>query len=289
MNSGKTRLQVAKDSLTDAVDELFDELGEDMNISLLGFGTPAGTGLCSGGSKVGYSCSSDSDCGSGYTCEDQFVEDYASNYGFLKSSDQSVLEDRISAYVYSGVTHTSTAVYYANNMLDEDDADSIPNDGNTRRIMVLLSDGQPSSGYDPASMATLFKNKGEDYELYTIALTSTSTLIEDMNEWSSNNGAEKNPNGIDYSYDGDTVEELQEAYESILDSILGVTVSIVSSNSGIVKLYTDTVREGEQVDLPWPENFKCDPTKEQDLPLQMTFLGIGTVELSGMNVQYCAP
>lgn len=131
--------------------------------------------------------------------------------------------------------------------------------------------------------------KDSGYELYTVALTTSTSLISYMNDWSSNSGEEKNDNGIDYAYDGDTVSELEDAYQSIIDSILGVTVSLVSSDGSGAKLTSGVVTEGNNISFPWPENFTCDPTSEQEVPVQLTFLGEGTVELSNLRIEYCAP
>lgn len=278
-----TRMSVARSLLESSVGALFDGLGGSMHIGLVGYSSDAGTGICNDSNiNYTYSCNADDDCHGSTKCENQFTDTFSSDYGFGQTTDESTLLSRISEFVDSGSTHTGDALTEAKTILD-----AVPNDGNVRKIVVLLSDGQPSD--DPDASAEALKDAG--YEVYTVALvTSTDTdLITAMNGWSSNSGAEQNDNGIDYAYDGDTASELESAYDSIINSILGVTVSVVSSGSTGVELTSDIVTEGNNLSLPWPENFTCDPESDQEVPLQITFLGEGTVKLSNLRIEYCAP
>jgi cysteine-rich repeat protein len=270
-----TRMGVAKDVLASAIEELFDGLGEDMNIGLIGYSTHSGTGMCS---DNGESCSEDSDCGGSATCDDEL--------GFLGIDDEQTLLDRVDLYTEAGNTYTGMALEDAKELLDD-----IDDDGNVRKIVVLLSDGAPTDS--PTSAANAIKNEvldnGANWELYTVALTTSSTLISDMNEWSSNDGSSMHENGIDYSYSGSTVAQIEEAYDSIIDSILGITVGVISSGASGAELTSTVVTQGNNISLPWPENFECDPTSDQEVPIQLTFLGEGTINLSNLRIEYCAP
>lgn len=279
---GGSRMSVARDLLKTSVTALYEGLGENMHISLVGYSTHSGTGLCS---DNGESCSEDvDDCGGSATCDDKLTD--LLSYGFGGVSDEDTLQERIDLFSEAGNTYTAASLTDAKEILD-----SVPDDGNVRKIVVLLSDGSPTD--DPDSAANALKasttENGSPYEVYTIALTTSSTLIDDMGEWSSNDGAEVHANGIDYAYDGDTVAELEVAYESIIDSILGVTVSLVSSDGTTAELTTSVVREGNNISFPWPENFTCDPENEQEVPIQLTFIGEGTVNVSALRIEYCAP
>jgi len=279
-----SRMSVARDLLDTSITELFEGLGEDMHISLLGYSYDAGTGICS--ASPTYSCNSDDDCSGNATCDDELTSSLP--YGFGDVADEATLQTRILQFTEDGNTHTAAALAEAKILLD-----AVPDNGNVRKIVVLLSDGLPTDS--PTSAADALKDattaNGEHYEVYTVTLASPTetTLIANMNSWSSNDGATANVNGIDYAYDGDTAAELEDAYQSIIDSILGITVSVISSDGTTAELTSGIVMEGNNVSLPWPENFTCDPTSEQEVPIQITFLGEGTINLSALRIEYCAP
>jgi hypothetical protein len=96
-------------------------------------------------------------------------------------------------------------------------------------------------------------------------------------------------NGLDYAYEADTEEDLENMYEQIVDSIVEIAVTIVSENDGDVVETSGSIEEGESVTLPWPENFVCDPQFEQQVPIQISFPGLGKVEVSNVRLNYCAP
>jgi cysteine-rich repeat protein len=281
-----TRISVAKDVLSDAVSSLYDELGDKMHIGLVGFSNFAGTGLCPN-STVG-SCTNDSDCTetvkgvkTTYTCEDKL--------DFMPETDEAAALARISNYVTESGTQTDDGFKAAKTLLD-----SIPDGDNVRKIIVLLSDGAPSGSTGVADATKASDGlKAADYEVYTVALTTDATLKTNMKKWSSNSSsvsyAYNADNGIDYAYDGSTAEQLADVYESIVDSIVGVTLSFVTSDGTTTSLSTATLVEGVDQALPWPSNFKCDSTKEQSIPVQISFEGTGEIELSNVKVSYCAP
>lgn len=278
------RMTVARSLLSTSVTALFEGLAEKMHIGLVGYSYDAGTGICS--TSPTYSCNEDDDCSDGGTCDDELIG--VLPYGFGDMGDEAVLQTRILQFTDDGLTYTGDALTEAKAILD-----SVPDDGNVRKIVVLLSDGAPTD--DPDSAADALKAtstaSGEGYEIYTVTLApqEDTALISNMNSWSSNDGASVNSNGIDYAYDGDTVAELQDAYQSIIDSILGVTVSVISADGSNVALTSGVVTEGNNVSFPWPENFRCDSASEQEIPIQLTFLGEGTINLSALRIEYCAP
>jgi cysteine-rich repeat protein len=277
------RISVAREVLTDATTELYDELGALAHIGLVGYSTYGGSGMCS--STSAYSCSETSECdalSSGATCKDEYQ--FYSETGDDGVHDEVAALDRIAQYTAGGSTHTDTALTYATKLLSD-----VADEDNVRKIIVLLSDGDPSSVTATKTAADAAKAKG--YEVYTLALTTSSKLIANMKSWSSNNGEEANEdNGIDYAYDGSTAESLAAAYEEIIKSITGITLSLVTTNgSGTITLSTDTFKEGPNQTLPWPENFKCDGVNEQSIPVQITFGAEGQIELSDVRLNYCSP
>ncbi len=271
--SGDNRLEVAQNVLTGAVETMFDALGTEMHIALVGYSTYAGTGMCSDNAE---SCSENADCGGTATCGDY--------QGFISDYEEDELITRINAYTYTGSTQTDRGIEEAKELLD-----SVTDTENVRKIAVLLSDGDPNDEAATDAAAEEFKDAG--YEFYTVALTTEADLIDNMLDWSSNNGASLNlSTGLDYAYDGDTASELQTTYDEIIGSIIGVTVSLISSSeNGAVYSSTAVVEEGQNVRLPWPREFACDENAEQELPIQVVFGGIGQIEIKDVQLQYCAP
>jgi cysteine-rich repeat protein len=280
--NGDTRLEVAQEVLKDSVSALFSEFGPKAHVGLVGFSDAAGTGMCTSDANSS-SCNVAADCGSGtHSC--------GSKLPLTGETGLSTLTGRIDAYVIDSGTYTYKGINQAKALLA-----TIPNADNQRKIIVLMSDGDPSGSTgvtDATTAATSAKAAGN--ELYTITLNTSTTLIDNMKKWSSNDsitGYEYDVStGIDYAYDGDTASELASAYSSIIDSITGVTVSVVSTRSnGTVVQSSGALHEGANQALPWPSAFKCDGVHEQQVPVQITFGGEGQVTLSDVRVNYCAP
>ncbi len=260
MTDGEERLEVARDSIIAAIGTLFDELGSTLQVGL-----------------VSYSSSL-------YT-----------STALTAESGESTLTSAVSAYTDSGGTYTYLGIDEATSILD-----GIPDDENVAKIAILLSDGEPSGSTgvsDATSSAEALIQAG--YELYSIALTDDADLIEYMNIWSSNTtcsesscvaGNEYNEdNLIDYSYDGTSTDEISGAYDAIVDSIVNGTAAIISSSDGDVVVDSGSVGDAHNIVLPWPSEFECDGVTETEVPIQITFRGEGTINVSNVRVDYCAP
>ncbi len=268
------RLEVAKTSINDAVATLFDELGSKMHIGLVHYSSAV-------------------------------VTDTVTFYG---EASESALNTLVSAYSASGSTETDDGLDAAMALLD-----TVTDATNVAKMIVLLSDGQPGSESD-VNAATLDVLQAEGVELYSLALTSTDTLETDMDRWSSNTicaGTEtsllscdidenlssdpdsssdyNDENLIDYSYGGTTASEVSAAYEAIIDSMLNGTASILSSSGTSVIVDTGIVNDSHNIVLPWPSEFACDGVNDVEVPIQITFRGEGTVQVSNVRVDYCAP
>jgi hypothetical protein len=96
-------------------------------------------------------------------------------------------------------------------------------------------------------------------------------------------------NNLDYAYEADSDSDLEGMYEQIVDSIVEIAVTVVSDNGETIVETTSTIEEGEDVVLPWPANFVCDDQVEQQVPIQITFPGIGQVAIDDVRLNYCAP
>ncbi len=266
MTGGEERLAVARDSITSAIQTLFDELGSTVQIGLVSFDSTL------------------------YTTT-----------GFTTS--ERTLTDDVAAYTErDGGTNTYLGLDEAKSLFD-----AAATGSNVAKIAILLSDGQPSdsstSSVDGVSGATTSAEAliAAGYEVYTIALTSDSTLIDNMNTWSSNTvcdastgscttGNSYNTNNlIDYSFDGTSTAEVSGAYDSIVDSIVNGTASLISSSGGTVVVDSGSVSDSHNITLPWPSNFSCDGVSEQEVPIQITFRGDGKINVSNVHIDYCAP
>ncbi|KKW29181.1 MAG: Multiple EGF-like-domain protein 3, partial [Candidatus Uhrbacteria bacterium GW2011_GWD2_52_7] len=284
-----TRMEVAKASIIEAIESLYDEL-DSVQIALVKYSSSVAT----------YS-------------DDAGTTDTSDDITWFGPEYQADLETAVTAYSYGGGTYTDSGLEAAEELLDGIE----PTTTNYRKVIVHLSDGEPSTSHDPTQDAysILFDDTSttanDAYELYSIALTSEEDLITSMNVWSSNttvsaysstsssaNTGEYNEiNYLDYSYSGSTTEELQDAYQEIINSIVFGTAIMVStddqgttdSSDDVTYMTRGVLEEGSNIPLPWPEGFTCSTTGETELPLQITFAGVGQIEISSPSINYCAP
>ncbi|MDP2631877.1 MAG: IPT/TIG domain-containing protein [Candidatus Uhrbacteria bacterium] len=113
------------------------------------------------------------------------------------------------------------------------------------------------------------------------------TIIQQMACWSSGNPDPSSD--IDYAYDAYSPEGLASAYGEIFDIIMGPQITfVVDTNEGPVTV-SGGVRDGTDIELPWPELFVCDPNNEQELPFRVDFTGTGSIGISNVGFEYCAP
>lgn len=220
-------------------------------------------------------------------------------------------------------TFTYEALLQAKNMFDEI-KDSSAGD-NARYIAILLSDGEVTTNTrsmdgrvspNPILIAQDFDAYIPDtagYELYTATIGTDPGQTRNMKNWSSNsyngrensfatiqNDRETNPavgtarntstfNGLDYAYEAETETDLEAMYEQIVDSIADISMTIISDDGRNVTETTGSVEEGENVLLPWPENFICNDLYEQQVPVRVSFPGVGQIQISNVHLNYCAP
>jgi cysteine-rich repeat protein len=261
--SSETRLAVAQESINTAIGTLFDELGDKMHIGLVHYATDAFTDTSS----------------------------------FLDQDSESILNDYVREYSAENNTDTGAGLDAARDLLATE-TDAV----NVAKIIILLSDGSPNIEAD-ADSAALHILKTEGIELYSLALTTTESLLEDMNRWSSNTicnplvrvigmcstGSYNEENLIDYAYHGSSSEDLSAAYEGIVTSILDGTAVLLSSSDGDVVLDSGAVGDSRNISLPWPSGFACDGVNETSVPIQVNFRGEGTINVSNVRIEYCAP
>ncbi len=301
-----SRLSVAVDSMEKAIELLFNDLGENVQIGLIGY-----KGLVAGECFITTNaCIQDSDC-SAVTAGD-FCNDTDSSLstgvpfgdttnGFLAEDQKAELLAEINGYFPDVKGATYDGDYYGHGSghgtftyeAFEQTLDLFEAQGgqtgtaNARYIAILLSDGQWTS-YDPNIAADNMKDFG--YEVYTAVLSTVDEYIDNMEAWSSNEpGQGVGANGVDYSYQADTEVELEAMYEQIIDSILSIGVTLTASSNGTATQTIGNIKEGANIPLPFPEGFVCDPEAEQEIPIQFTFPGVGLIEVSNVRMNSCAP
>jgi cysteine-rich repeat protein len=227
--SVKSRLDIAKDAIAEAVGTLYDEFGEDMQIGAVGY---RGLTVDECFNDATISCSTSTDCETvGGDCNDEtsaydeisgiVMTPFGYVTDFVGPDQEAKLLNEIGDYTYDTVapkddidgddlghgTFTYEALAQAKNMFDEI-ANSEAGD-NARYIAILLSDGQVNvntkreSGVvspNPIEIAQDFDAYipgTAGYELYAATLADNLTWIKNMKFWSGN------------SYDG-----LEDSYAS---------------------------------------------------------------------------
>lgn len=132
-------------------------------------------------------------------------------FGVSMTTDASLLTSTIGSddytkngYITEGSTYTDSGLAEAKEYLDASSADN--------KIIILMSDGAPTSGHDPNSIATTIKNSG--IKIYSAAFGGASS--DNMNIWSSNNGSDNCDHDFCYQSSGN----LDSLYNSIVSDIL---------------------------------------------------------------------
>ena len=188
-------------------------------------------------------------------------------------SHYNALKTEVDTYVDGGSTYTLEAMQQANTMLNAYTADL--------RIVILISDGDPTVSHDPDVETDAAKAAGT--EIYTIAFTSNPSLQADMCSWSSDNGVGCYSSGYSYS-DTDPDAVYEEIIDQILDlpegpydiTIDGVTVSVPAAGLFL-----------PNIPISFPVGLTCDPLAEQPLNFSLDFTGGGQITIGNARVDTC--
>ena len=92
---------------------------------------------------------------------------------------------------------------------------------------------------------------------------------------------------VEYAYSASTAEDLETMYQTIVDSILGVTVGFTTDFAGQTTLTSGVVADGDNVIMPFPEGFDCRTTGAWTIPFRISFAGTGVVHISDISLNYC--
>ncbi len=195
------------------------------------------------------------------------IEDISSE----NPSHKGDLENEINSY------NPDTGNTWTNNSIDKA-AEMLTNYNADRKIIVLLSDGQPTNGYFPVSEATAAKIEG--ILIYTIAFTTDENLKHAMCDWSN----ESDCNCVEsedctYAFSGINANDL---YTQIINEILLKPEGDIS-----VEI------EGVTFDVPLTSTIDLDfsgvdcSDSEQTVNMKVEFDGGGELKLSNMRLKYC--
>jgi len=187
--------------------------------------------------------------------------------------NESNLVSKISAYPASGGTDTKDGVTAAYNMLASFSA--------KKKIIVLLSDGDPSSGQNPASYLTNTV-KPAGILIYTIAYTTKSSLQTAMCGWSSDNGSNCPPSpAASYAY---TSTDASQVYDDITNNILmqptgrvDITINGVNSFFEIPSI----------TNIPLDLSGVACSDNNQNLDFKVNFGGGGMIKFYNARFNYC--
>ncbi len=312
-----TRIECAKDAQKKAIDSLFDAYPRGLiHIGLVSF--------------KGNSATMDTPevCGEGRLCDDP-------------TAHRRALKDIVDAYVASGGTPTSRGVDDARCILlgsRPDSQDVLHNNPfpncpdvpitrdvedlrNNIKTVLLMSDGAPSGGFNPAAAATAIKTSHTFTEgneevvippsyVYSMAFTNSTALIKDMIDWSSDcrtfgvsewnageclfsDGAAGSADDLN-AHNADTTHEeygyssttdLTPLYTAIIGSITGVRVILENGNEAAA---TEVAPGGDRP-LFVPANFSCNPNRATELAGRILYKGRGTMRVSDTKLSACFP
>ncbi len=276
LDGSDSRLDVAKEATIDAIGELFDSFEDGtIEIGLASFSSP-GTGNI--------------------------------DYNLSTSEDEYSLINTVNAYSASGSTYPEEGLEAVYNELEN------PAPEDTVQVVVLLSDGSPTAGDGENTVDEWARRLKRDCEgqtgtldLYTAALTGSSSLKGYMAHWSSDvceragimpdvcsgdepddisdaDNCSPSNNGIEYAYSSETAEDLRDMYEAIVESIIGKHITYTTdagTSSG-------TMNEGNSQPLLFPIGFECPESDEEfTVPFRISFPGTGTVNLTNIEMNYC--
>ncbi|KKW34438.1 MAG: hypothetical protein UY81_C0075G0006 [Candidatus Giovannonibacteria bacterium GW2011_GWA2_53_7] len=118
-------------------------------------------------------------------------------------------------------------------------------------------------------------NNAEYYSSNACSWTATSTGGVDQNGCTIE--------GTNYAYRATTAVEFNQMIEDIINSISSITFNFLTPDGPT----TAVLEEGLNRQITLPSNFSCPANGSFVVPLQLSFNGEGTVEISNLNLEYC--
>jgi predicted enzyme related to lactoylglutathione lyase len=310
-----TRIEVLQDAVLDAVEAMIDGYtgtGANLNIGITYIGDAHGT---------------DSN-GDGDYDTDELGDFVLLAPTDDEATIRSTITDEFNTYTANGVTPVYEALRDAKASLDAASGDvkyiilftdgylgwnSDPDDLEAMAQTLGLTDGESGDASDEnywlydeymeAVSALTDTYQASGIEFFTAVFSEDTCEVTQASRWSSmecedsgsscsgnaiegNHSCDVPDNNITYSYSATTADEIAAMYEDIVSSMLDVTVAITDVEGHHA---ADTVDVGDSITLPFPNDFVCDDSSEQDTSIKLTFNGTGTITLSNIQLDMCAP
>ncbi|MBI2484843.1 VWA domain-containing protein [Candidatus Uhrbacteria bacterium] len=263
-----TRLDIVKEALVDAADELYDAFPNGnlaSGIVIFNEVNPA---------------------------TDVLAENPLPNASFTASKSELVLNLSQLANPGTGLgTHTAYGLSRAYELLTTDRPDT------DVRIVILVSDGE-SDDLLAAAAASDTLDTLENTVIYTVAFTSNDDEIAVNNHFSSDvcgvdfyelNNSDGTPecappaDGVEYAYNAPDADGFQAVVDTITANILGLSLNYETTTG----FAGGVASEGDDVLLPFPPGFECPASGAFQIPFHINFNGSGTVNLSDLRLEYC--
>jgi len=288
-DEGDYYIDIASEVLSTSISELFDfyaaEPSSTLQIGLVSFSTAFSTSASMDSALTGEE-------------DEDFLLSIAAGYATCAEGE--------------GNTPTFVGMVEAVNLFYDSSADI--------KIIVLLSDGFPNYHYNSALEVvscypdflytyeeidySIFKacvveikdyleTYASSYDIYTATIGSSSSsyvgyaahISDEECTWTDSLSVDECTLGS-YAFSGTTSDEIEAMYEAVIDSILGVKMTWITTSMGATITTTGSTGGGRSITLPFPDAFACE-SDTFTLPLRLEFDGEGTVELSNLQLQYC--
>lgn len=314
---GETRkIDLAVDSTIDAIEELFDAYDSTtstMQIALVSYTTKYSDSL--------WTCNNISQEMDGAFTDSLLVDDSLESklISYVQSYSSCVSATTGSTPTYNGI-HEAVRLLNENSnaevkiviVLSDGDYDWIDTASGTdgwdsttdpatnedcNSTAYTKSYNENTYTYKSACAADIYDELVEDSDIlfYAAAITDNSTrrgLVAHISsndcEWATSESAKSTDDCTgNYAFYAQDEEDIQEMYESIVDSILGTNITFTTTDEdGDTMTTTGEVQTGSDVELPFPDGFVCQST-EQIVPIRNVFYGSGSVVFSDFNLTYC--
>jgi hypothetical protein len=203
--------------------------------------------------------------------DSQRVVDIGNDTNFTNAKSE------VSSYVNSGGTYTKDALVKADSKFNGTTAQ--------KKIVILLSDGNPSSGQDPFSTAKTMKQNNK--EIYTIAYNTDAATAAVMCRWSSDYAGDTTSGNCTPSKYAFVSGDAQNVYANIIASILEKISSDISLTlNGIDTVFNFGAQTSKTIDLNLG-GVTCNQTNPAQVPLQVNYNSNIPILLSNPEIEIC--
>jgi len=192
----------------------------------------------------------------------------------------SILKPKIDGYLTNHNTDTAEAIDKAASLLN--------GTGAADKIMILMSDGDPTYG-DTAAAATTAKGQG--IKIYSAAFTTDANLINNMDAWSSNDGANPCDTAGGYCFSSSNVSTLYNQISANIKDRISASFKAQIGSAAEVS-FTQAYNSVGQVNLPGikldlPANFCSADPAARTLHLNSLSTLVTDLNITSAVFKYC--